>query len=182
MAAGRALTDGEYHATIYDVVVDPEYQRRGVGSRVMSELLARLPVWRVLLVAGREVQPFYRRLGFESYAYCDDKVDQEAILDHGGLSRGLLLRRRSQHQNAQGNDRAEIRADQALPEWTPAEWINALVAKLGEGAFHSAQFLQAIRAVFPGSAADSMEQFKYAMIAVAAVAMDAVEALEEERP
>jgi len=29
VAAGRALTDGEYHATIYDVVVDPEYQRRG---------------------------------------------------------------------------------------------------------------------------------------------------------
>jgi len=27
VAAGRALTDGEYHATIYDLVVDPNYQR-----------------------------------------------------------------------------------------------------------------------------------------------------------
>jgi ribosomal protein S18 acetylase RimI-like enzyme len=67
VAAGRALSEGEYHATIYDVVVDPEYQRLGIGSRVMSELLARLPVWRGLLVADRKVQPFYRRLGFESY-------------------------------------------------------------------------------------------------------------------
>ncbi len=82
MAAGRALTDGEYHATIYDVVVDPEYQRRGVGSRVMSELLARLPVWRVLLVAGREVQPFYRRLGFESYDNVMARLDRTRLFDH----------------------------------------------------------------------------------------------------
>jgi ribosomal protein S18 acetylase RimI-like enzyme len=82
VAAGRAFTDGEYHATIYDVVVDPEYQRRGVGSRVMSELLERLPVWRVLLVAGREVQPFYRRLGFESYDNVMARLDRTRLFDH----------------------------------------------------------------------------------------------------
>ena len=82
VAAGRALTDGEYHATIYDVVVDPEYQRKGVGSRVMSELLARLPVWRVLLVAGREVQPIYRRLGFESYDNVMARLDRTRLIDH----------------------------------------------------------------------------------------------------
>jgi ribosomal protein S18 acetylase RimI-like enzyme len=64
---GTSTQRGEYHANIYNVVVDPKYQRRGIGSRVMSELLARLPVWRGLLVADRKVQPFYRRLGFESY-------------------------------------------------------------------------------------------------------------------
>lgn len=32
VGAARALSDGEYHATVYDVVVHPEYQRRGVGS------------------------------------------------------------------------------------------------------------------------------------------------------
>jgi ribosomal protein S18 acetylase RimI-like enzyme len=41
VGAARALSDGEYHATIYDVVVHPDYQRQGVGSRLMSELLAR---------------------------------------------------------------------------------------------------------------------------------------------
>ncbi|HXM05322.1 MAG TPA: GNAT family N-acetyltransferase [Chthoniobacterales bacterium] len=43
IAAGRALTDGEYHATIYDLVVDPNYQRQGVGTRLMNELLAGCP-------------------------------------------------------------------------------------------------------------------------------------------
>jgi aralkylamine N-acetyltransferase len=81
VAAGRALSDGEYHATIYDVVVDPEYQRRGIGSRIIRELLARLPVWRVLLVADRKVQPFYRQLGFEAYDDVMARLDQKRLFD-----------------------------------------------------------------------------------------------------
>jgi aralkylamine N-acetyltransferase len=64
VGAARALSDGEYHATVYDVVVHPEYQRRGIGSRLMNELLAALPVWRVLLVVEEDARPFYQRLGF----------------------------------------------------------------------------------------------------------------------
>jgi len=81
VGAGRALTDGEYHATIYDVVVDPNYQRQGLGSRLMTELLARLPVWRVLLVADPQVQPFYRRLGFESYGGVMARCDRSKLFD-----------------------------------------------------------------------------------------------------
>ena len=67
VGACRALSDDEYHGLIYDVAVLPEYQRRGIGRRMMQELLARLPVWRVMLVAEPDVQGFYRELGFESY-------------------------------------------------------------------------------------------------------------------
>jgi GNAT superfamily N-acetyltransferase len=79
VAAGRALSDFEYHATIYDVAVDPDYQHRGIGSRLMRELLSRLPVWRVLLIADADVQPFYQQLGFASY----DGV--MAVIDRGRL-------------------------------------------------------------------------------------------------
>jgi aralkylamine N-acetyltransferase len=81
IAAGRALTDGEYHATIYDLVVDPNYQHQGIGTKLMSELLARLPVWLVLLVADRQVQPFYRRLGFESYNGVMARCDRVKLFD-----------------------------------------------------------------------------------------------------
>jgi aralkylamine N-acetyltransferase len=81
IAAGRALTDGEYHATIYDLVVDPNYQGQGIGTRIMNELLERLPVWRVLLVADRKVQPFYRRLGFESYQDVMARCDRSKLFD-----------------------------------------------------------------------------------------------------
>lgn len=67
IGASRALTDGEYHALIYDVVVLPEYQGRGVGRRLVEQLLERLSVWRVMLVADAEVQGFYGKLGFTPY-------------------------------------------------------------------------------------------------------------------
>jgi ribosomal protein S18 acetylase RimI-like enzyme len=79
VAAGRALTDGEYHGTIYDVAVHPRCQHQGIGSRVMQELLERLPVWRVLLVADDEVQPFYTRLGFRHYADVLARLDRDKL-------------------------------------------------------------------------------------------------------
>jgi aralkylamine N-acetyltransferase len=79
IGASRAISDGEYHALIYDVAVYPEYQGQGIGRRMMQELLDRLPVWRVMLVADEQVQGFYRTLGFESYP------DVMARLDPGRL-------------------------------------------------------------------------------------------------
>jgi len=67
VGASRAITDGEYHGFVYDVAVLPDYQRRGIGRRMMQELMSRMPVWRVMLVADRGVQDFYRGLGFELY-------------------------------------------------------------------------------------------------------------------
>ena len=81
VAAARALSDGEYHATIYDVVVDPDYQRQAVGSRLLRELLLRLPVWRILLVADADVQPFYRSLGFLPYANVMALIDRERLFE-----------------------------------------------------------------------------------------------------
>jgi len=39
VGVGRAITDGEYHAFVYDVAVHPGYQGRGLGTKVvrMSE-------------------------------------------------------------------------------------------------------------------------------------------------
>jgi ribosomal protein S18 acetylase RimI-like enzyme len=60
IGTSRAITDGEYHGLIYDVAVLPEYQGHGIGERMMRELLDRLPVWRVMLVADDDVKDFYR--------------------------------------------------------------------------------------------------------------------------
>jgi len=81
VGAARALSDREYHATIYDVAVLPDYQRRGVGRRMMSEILTSLPVWRVLLVADSEAAPFYQRLGFAPFGDVMARLDRTKLYD-----------------------------------------------------------------------------------------------------
>ena len=82
VGASRALTDGEYHAVIYDVAVHPAYQARGIGRHMMEQLLGQMSVWRVLLVADRGVQGFYGRFGFESYSDVMARLDRSRL--HGG--------------------------------------------------------------------------------------------------
>lgn len=79
IGAARALTDFEYHATIYDVVIHPDYQRQGIGAALMREVLNRLPVWRILLIADGDAARFYGRLGFQPYG------DTMALLDPSRL-------------------------------------------------------------------------------------------------
>lgn len=81
VGAARALSDFEYHATIYDVVVHPDYQGRSVGTRMMKELLSALPVWRVLLVADANVRAFYERLGFEPFGDVRARLDRTKLYD-----------------------------------------------------------------------------------------------------
>lgn len=62
---GRAISDGEYQSAIYDVVVLPEYQGKGVGKLIMESLLKRLPKEGVTLIyvaPGKQV--FYEKQGF----------------------------------------------------------------------------------------------------------------------
>ena len=59
----------------------PEYQHRGIGTRMMRELMQRLKVWRILLVADGEVQTFYRRLGFDGYRDVMARIDRSKLCD-----------------------------------------------------------------------------------------------------
>ena len=68
---GRALGDGVSDAYIQDVVVDPEFRRRGVGGAIVRALAAELRgrgVDWIGLVGAPGTEEFYRSLGFESPA------------------------------------------------------------------------------------------------------------------
>ena len=81
IGAGRALTDGEYHGVIYDIVVHPEHQRQGIGLQLVKQIIERLPVWRIMLVADTDVQPFYAKIGFRPYADVMARLDQDRLYD-----------------------------------------------------------------------------------------------------
>jgi GNAT superfamily N-acetyltransferase len=62
---GRAVSDGQYQSAIYDVVVRPEFQGRGIGQAIMKALLDKLPQsGPVLIYAAPGKEAFYRQLGF----------------------------------------------------------------------------------------------------------------------
>lgn len=63
----RATGDKVFNATIWDMVVRPDFQRMGVGRLVMAELLKELDEYQIPLVtlyADPGTDGFYKRFGF----------------------------------------------------------------------------------------------------------------------
>ena len=63
---GRALCDGEYQAAIYDMVVLPDYQGRGIGQEIIKRLSEQLPVENIILYAVPSREGFYEKCGFKT--------------------------------------------------------------------------------------------------------------------
>ena len=62
---GRAVSDGEYYASIYDVIVKPDMQGVGVGTAIMKSLLEPLQGFLFThLTSTPGNEGFYGRLGF----------------------------------------------------------------------------------------------------------------------
>jgi ribosomal protein S18 acetylase RimI-like enzyme len=63
----RATSDGVYRATIWDVVVNPDYQGAGIGRKLVQTILAHPHVNRVdrVYLMTTNQQKFYERIGFE---------------------------------------------------------------------------------------------------------------------
>lgn len=65
----RATSDHAFNATIWDVVVHPDFQGQGLGKALMKQLIKKLrseDISNVTLFADPHVVDFYRQLGFVS--------------------------------------------------------------------------------------------------------------------
>ncbi|KAF7143952.1 hypothetical protein RHSIM_Rhsim05G0233000 [Rhododendron simsii] len=64
----RATSDHAFNATIWDVLVDPDYQGQGLGKALVEKLIRALlqrDIGNITLFADSQVVEFYRNLGFE---------------------------------------------------------------------------------------------------------------------
>src|SRR5262249_2496159 len=69
IGCGIVLGDGATFAYLKDIVVRPEWQGRGIGSRIVQALLSTLRGWEthsilVTLFTGQHLADFYERFGF----------------------------------------------------------------------------------------------------------------------
>jgi ribosomal protein S18 acetylase RimI-like enzyme len=63
----RATSDHAFNATIWDVVVDPAFQSKGLGKALMKYTIKKLrseDISNITLFADPQVVNFYRKLGF----------------------------------------------------------------------------------------------------------------------
>lgn len=65
----RATSDHAFNATIWDVVVHPDFQGKGLGKALMKQVIKKLrseDISNITLFADPQVVEFYRHLGFMS--------------------------------------------------------------------------------------------------------------------
>jgi GNAT superfamily N-acetyltransferase len=65
---GRILTDYVYRASIWDVIVDQDYQGQDIGTQIIERILQHPDLKHVELfwLCTRDKQAFYEKLGFSS--------------------------------------------------------------------------------------------------------------------
>lgn len=61
---GRAISDGAYQAGLYDIAVLPEYQGKGIGKMIVTDIIKSLPNCNFILYAAVGKEGFYERQGF----------------------------------------------------------------------------------------------------------------------
>lgn len=62
---GRAISDGEYQAAIYDVAVTPSYQGKGIGKTIVRAIVGNIPNCNSILYASPGKEAFYEKEGFK---------------------------------------------------------------------------------------------------------------------
>ena len=67
IALGRMITDFEMYSAIFDVVVDPAFQKEGIGKIVMESLISKAPRTCIHLTSTFGNEKFYNKLGFRSH-------------------------------------------------------------------------------------------------------------------
>jgi len=67
---GRVVGDGAIFFYIQDIMVQPEFQKKGIGRRIMSAIMDYLKVHArtdsfIGLMAAKDASKFYEKFGFE---------------------------------------------------------------------------------------------------------------------
>lgn len=66
---GRLVTDGILHAMIYEMIVSPDYQSKGIGAEILKMLIGKCKennIRDIQLFCAKGKRAFYEKYGFEA--------------------------------------------------------------------------------------------------------------------
>jgi len=63
----RVLSDKIIRSVIYDLVVDPEYRNKGIGTELIKKCIEHFPSTEWLVQTEKHISGFYEKFGFKIY-------------------------------------------------------------------------------------------------------------------
>ena len=67
IGAVRMISDGECYGWIHDMAIHPDYQKTGIGKKLMMELMKGNEDLLLGLTSAFGVEQFYHNLGFKNH-------------------------------------------------------------------------------------------------------------------
>ena len=67
VGAVRVLSDQIIRSVITDLVVDPEYQNKGIGTELVKRCIAHFPDSEWLVQTEKHISGYYEKMGFKVY-------------------------------------------------------------------------------------------------------------------
>lgn len=63
----RVLSDKFIRSVIYDLVIDPEYQNKGIGKELVKRCIDHFPNTEWLVQTEKHISGYYEKIGFKLY-------------------------------------------------------------------------------------------------------------------
>lgn len=63
----RVLSDKIIRSVIYDLVVDPEFQNKGIGKELIKRCIEHFPKTEWLVQTEKHISDYYEKIGFKIY-------------------------------------------------------------------------------------------------------------------
>ena len=66
----RSITDFAYCNYLSDLAVDKDYQKKGIGKRLIEETKKRAPQAKLILLSAPAAIDYYPKIGMKKHDYC----------------------------------------------------------------------------------------------------------------
>ena len=66
----RVITDNSLFASIWNMIVKPDYHKKGIGKMLIQKCQDAYPNLHFFLFSGEHTVDFYKKMGFETHRFC----------------------------------------------------------------------------------------------------------------